>query len=148
MRSFWEEKDSIISTDTYDTITLAQYCALQGALQAIFTMCVHKIKSDKMMNPHHAKSCILILGNHKDRIWSKSDKYAPVLCPDTMHLIVGMAIEQQHTLQQGKCKNAFWQGILHPDEITIVKPPIGDPDAEKDEYWLLKRMLHSLHCSP
>ncbi len=34
MRSFWEEKDSIISIDTYDTITLAQYCALRekGAL--------------------------------------------------------------------------------------------------------------------
>ena len=26
------------------------------------------------------------------------------------------------------------------DEITIVKPPIGDPDVKKDEYWLLKRI--------
>jgi hypothetical protein len=124
MRSFWEEKDSIISMDTYHTITFAQYCALRekGAPQAIPTMCILTIKPDKMMNPHRAKSCIVILGNCEERIWSKSDKYAPVLRPDTMRLIVSMAVEQQHTLQQGNYKNAFCQGSLPPDEITIVKP--------------------------
>ncbi len=30
----------------------------------------------------------------------------------------------------------------------IVKPPIGNPDAKKDEYWLLKRTLYGLCCSP
>jgi hypothetical protein len=149
MRSFWEEKDSIISMDTYNTITLAQYCALRekGAPQVIPTMCIHTIKPDKMMNPHHAKSCIVILGNQEERIWSKSDKYAPILRP-TMRLIVSMTVEQQHTLQQVNCKNAFTKGILPPDKITIVKPPIHDPDAEKDEYWLLKWTLYSLRRSP
>ncbi len=65
-----------------------------------------------------------------------------------MHLIVSMAVEWHFTLQQGDCKNAFCQGILPPDEITIVKPPIGDPDTKKDEYWLLKLTLYGLHCSP
>ncbi len=100
------------------------------------------------MNPHCAKSCIIVLRNHKERIWLKSDKYAPVLRPDTTHLIVSMAVEQQHILQQGNCKNAFCQGILPPNKITIVKPPIGDPDAKKDEYWWLKRMLYGLRRSP
>jgi hypothetical protein len=59
-----------------------------------------------------------------------------------------MAVEQQGTLQQGNCKNAFCQGILPPDEITIIKPPIGDPDAKKDEYWLLKQTLYGLRSSP
>jgi hypothetical protein len=104
----------------------------KGAPQAIPTMCVLTIKPDKMMNPHCAKSCIIILGNHEERIWSKSDKYAPVLRPDTMRFIVSMAVEQRRTLQQGNCKNAFCQGILPPDEITIVEPPIGDPDTKKD----------------
>jgi hypothetical protein len=149
MRCFWKEKDSIISMDTYDTITLAQYRALRekGAQRAILTMCVLTIKP-AMMNLHCAKSHIVVLGNHKERIWSKSDKYTPVLCPDTMRLIVSMAVEQRRTLQQGDCKNAFCQGILPPDEITIIKPPIGDPDAKKDEYWLLKWTLYGLHRSP
>jgi hypothetical protein len=88
MRSFQEEKDSIISMDTYDIITLAQYCALceKGALRAIPTMYVLTIKPDKVMNPNCAKSCIIVLGNHEERIWLKSDKYAPVLRPDTMRL--------------------------------------------------------------
>jgi hypothetical protein len=59
-----------------------------------------------------------------------------------------MAVEWRRTIKQGDCKNAFCQGILPPDEITIVKPPIGDPDAKKDDYWLLKRTLYGLQCSP
>ncbi len=69
MRSFWEEKDSIISMDTYNTITLAQYCALRekDTPRAIPTMCVLTIKPAEMMNPHRTKSCIIILQNHEER---------------------------------------------------------------------------------
>ncbi len=101
-----------------------------------------------MLNPLRAKSCIVVLGNHKDRIWLKPEKYALVLWPDMLRLLVSMAVECRRTLKQGNCKNAFCQGVLPMDEITIVKPPIGDPNAKKDEYWLLKRTLYGLHCSP
>ena len=65
-----------------------------------------------------------------------------------MRLMVSLAVEKCRTLKQGDCKNAFCQGILPDDEITIVKPPIGDPDADKDEYWLLKKTLYGLRRSP
>jgi hypothetical protein len=55
-----------------------------------------------------------------------------------------MAVERQRTLKQGDCKTAFCQGILPNNEITIVKPPIGNPDAKKDKYWLLKQTLYGL----
>ncbi len=79
---FREEKNGIILMDTYDTINMAQYRALckKGAPKAIPTMCVLTIKPDEMMRPHCAKSHIVVLGNHKDCLWTKSDKYAPVLC--------------------------------------------------------------------
>ena len=84
-----------------------------------------------------------------DQVWTKSEKYVPALCPDTLRLIISMAVEQCHTLKQGDCKNTFCQGILSPDKITIVKLPIGDPDAKKNEYyWLLKQTLYGLCCSP
>ncbi len=150
LESFCEEKRGIESLDTYDKILLAEYCALRekGAPRAIPTMCVLTIKKDKMMNPHRAKSCIIVLGNHEDRVWTKPEKYAPVLRPDSLRLMVSMATERHTVLKQGDCKNAFCQGILLDDEITIVKPPIGDPDAKKDEYWLLKRTLYGLCRSP
>ena len=91
---------------------------------------------------------IVVLGNHEDRIWTKSEKYAPVLRPDTLRLLTSMAVERRRTLKQGDCKNAFCQGILPLDEITIVKPPIGNPDAKESEYWLLKRTLYGLRRSP
>jgi hypothetical protein len=111
-------------------------------------MCVLTIKPDKMLHPHQAKARIVILGKHEDQIWTESETYAPVLCPDTLHLIVSMAIKQRQTLKQRDCKNAFCHGILPPEEITIVKPPNGDPDAKKDEYWLLKQTLYGLRHSP
>jgi hypothetical protein len=60
-----------------------------------------------------------------------SEIYAPVLCPETIRLLGSMAVERRRTLQQGDCKNAFCLGVLPPNEITIVKPPIGDPNAKK-----------------
>jgi len=148
--SFDEEKHGIRSQDTYEVINLAQYRALraQGAPRAIPTMCVLTIKPDEMLRPHRAKARIVVLGNHEDRIWTKSEKYAPVLRPDSLRLLTSMAVERRRTLKQGDCKNAFCQGILPPDEITIVKPPIGDPDAKEGEYWLLKRTLYGLRRSP
>ena len=150
LRSFNEEKDGIRSEDTYDVINLAQYRALRarGAPPAIPTMCLLTVKPDELLRPHRAKARIVVLGNHEDRLWTKSDKYAPVLRPDSLRLLTSMAVERRCTLKQGDCKNAFCQGILPPEEITIVKPPIGDPDAIDGEYWLLKRTLYGLRRSP
>jgi len=150
MESFREEKSGIKSQDTYVKINLAEnraFCA-KGVPKAIPTMCVLSIKKDEMLNPLRAKSQIVVLSNHEDRVWSKSDKCAPVLHPDSMRLMVSLAVEQHRTLKQGNCKNAFCQGILPDTKITIVKPPIGGPDAGKDEYWLLKKILYGLRRSP
>ncbi len=111
LASFREEKSGIQSLDTYEKITLAEYRTLhaKGAPRAIPTMCVLSIRKNKMLNPLRAKSRIIVLGNHEDRVWTKSEKYAPVLCPDTLHLMVSMAVERHCTLKQGNCKNAFCQ---------------------------------------
>jgi hypothetical protein len=90
--------------------------------------------------PLWAKSRIVVLGNRESRDWSKSDCFAPVLRVD--------AAQHHRGLKQGDCKNVFCQGILPPEEITIVRPPSGDPDAAKDEYWLLQKTLYGLRRSP
>ncbi len=144
MASFCKEKSGIQSQNTYIKINLAKYPALcaKGAPHAIPTMCVLSIKKDEMLNLLRAKSRIVALGNHEDRVWTKSKNYAPVLCPNTMRLMVSMAVERQCTLKQDNCKNAFCQGILPGNKITIVEPPIGNPNAKKDKYWLLKRTFY------
>jgi hypothetical protein len=97
---FHKEKDGIKSQDTYDVIDLAQYRALcaKGAPRAIPTMCVLTIKPDEMLQHHRVKARIVVLGNHEDRIWTKSDKYAPVLRSDTLRLLTSMAVERRCTL--------------------------------------------------
>ena len=97
--------------------------------------------------PLRAKSRIVVLGNHEGRDWPKSDRFAPVLHFDSLCFLVSLAAQHHWGLKQGNCKNAFCQGILPPEEITIVCPPLGDPDAAKDEYWLLQKMLYGLRRS-
>jgi hypothetical protein len=111
-------------------------------------MCVLTIKKDENLHPLCAKSHIVVLANHEDCIWQKSKKIAPVLCQDSFWLLTSMAVMACQPLCQGDCKNAFCQGILPPDESTIVCLPSGDPEVALDEYWLLKWTLYGLRCSP
>ena len=150
LASFYEEKRGIEQLDTFTKISLGEYRALRekGAPKAIPTMCVLTIKKDEQLRPLRAKSRIVVLGNHEDRVWSKSDKFAPVLRQDSLRFLTSMAVASRRPLRQGDCKNAFCQGILPVDEITIVRPPSGDPEAAPDEYWLLKRTLYGLRRSP
>jgi hypothetical protein len=71
-----------------------------------------------------------------------------VLRGDSLCFLDSLAVEKGRPLHQGDCKNAFCQGILPPDEITIVHLPDGDSEAEPNEYWLLQKTLYGLHCSP
>jgi hypothetical protein len=84
LQSYYKEKRGIESLDTYCKITLGKYCALweKGSPKAIPTMCVLTIKKDKNLFPLQAKSCIVVLENHEDRIWSKLDRFALVLHGD------------------------------------------------------------------
>jgi hypothetical protein len=111
-------------------------------------MCVLSIKHDKNLLPLHAKSHIVVLGNHEDRVWSKSNQDAPVLWSDSLRFLVTMAVSKHRPLCQGDCKNAFCQGVLPEEEITIVWTPSGDPEVQPHEYWLLLCILYGLCQSP
>jgi hypothetical protein len=122
LQSYNKEKRGVKSLGTFCKITLGEYRALRekGVPKAIPTMCVLTIKKDENLLPLQAKSRIVVLGNHKDRVWSKSDRYAPVLHGDSLCFLVSLAVEKWRPLQQGDCKDAFCQGILPPEETTIV----------------------------
>ncbi len=133
-QSYHEEKNGIESLGTFRRLTLGEYRALRekGAPKAIPTMCVLTIKKDKNLLLLCAKSQIVVLGNCECREWSKSDCFAPVLRFDSLRFLVSLATQHHRDLKQGDCKNAFCQGVLPPEEITIVQPPSCDPDATKD----------------
>jgi hypothetical protein len=150
LQSYYEEKGGIESLGTFRRLTLGEYCALRekGAPKAIPTMCGLTIKRDEQLLPLCIKSRIVVLGNHETRDWSKSNPFAPVLSFDGLRFLVSLVVQHRRGLKQGDCKNAFCQGILPPEEVTIVRPPSGDPDAAKDEYWLLQKTLYGLCRSP
>jgi hypothetical protein len=106
------------------------------------------IKKDKHLTPLWAKSRIMDFGNPECCEWSKSNQFALVLQFDSLRYLVSLAVQHCRGLKQGNCKNAFCQGILSPEEVTIVRPPLGDPDAAKDKYWLLLKTLYGLWRSP
>ena len=111
-------------------------------------MCVLAVKKNANLLSVRAKLRIVVFGNHEDRVWSKFKKYTPVLRLDSLRFLVNTAIENRRVLKQGDCKNAFCNCDLPPDEVTIVRPPKGDPSAENNEFWLLKKNLYGLRRSP
>jgi len=81
--------------NTYCKISLCEYRALRekGSPSAIPTVCVLTSKRDENLLPFCAKSRIVVLDNHKDRVLTKSEKYAPVLRADSLRYLVSIAVE-------------------------------------------------------
>ena len=149
--SYAEEKQGLIDHDVYDTISKKQYLALRrsGKIpKAIPSMCVLIVKTNKDGKPDRAKSRIVVLGNFEDRIYQRSQRYAPVLKYDSLRLLTAKAVSDKRILQQGDCKNVFCNAVLPEDETTVIRPPIDDPAFHNDEYWLLNKTLYGLRRSP
>ena len=82
LASYHEEKGGLEQFDVFQRINKKTYLQLRrsGKIgKALPSMCVLVIKPDKDGNPLCAKSRIVVLGNHEDTYYSKSQKYAPVL---------------------------------------------------------------------
>jgi hypothetical protein len=152
LKSYSEEKGGLIDLNVYDRINKKTYLQLRrsGKIgKALPSMCVLVIKPDKDRKPHRAKSRIVVLGNHEDRYYTKSQRYASVLKYTSVRLLCSKAVEAKRVLQQqGDCKNAFCHAKLPPHELTVVMPPVGDPAHRKGEYWLLNKTLYGLRGSP
>eukprot|EP00956_Cyclotella_meneghiniana_P015762 scaffold24459_cov75-Cyclotella_meneghiniana.AAC.3 len=136
LASYLEEKGGLESLHVYEKINKKTYLALRrsGRIgKALPSMCVLVVKHDKDGNPLRAKSRIVVLGNHEDRVYEKSQKYAPVLKYSSLRLLVAKAVRAKRVLQQGDCKNAFCNAELPDDELTVVRPPVGDPDPQEEE---------------
>ena len=116
--------------------------------RAIPYMCVLVVKNYKEVKPLNAKSRIVVLENFEDRLYQISQRYAPVLEYSSLCLITAKSGGDKHILQKVCFKNAFCNSKLPYDEVTDIRPPIGDPDFQDGEYWLLKKTLYVLRRSP
>ena len=61
---------------------------------AIPTMNIFTVKEDKENIPVRAKSTNVVLGNHEKRIWSRENRYAPVLSAASSRLLTSMAVQE------------------------------------------------------
>ena len=146
-----EGKGGLENMDVYERINKKQYLLLRckGLIPtAILSMCVMVVKPDRDGKPDRAKSRIVVLRNFKDKLYAKAQRYAPVLKYDSLRLLTSTAVSHRRVLQQGDCKNAFYQATLPDDEKMAIRPPVGDPAYAKDEFWLLNKTLYGLRRSP
>ena len=149
--SYNEEKQGIIDHEVNNKISKSQYFALKRAgkiPKAIPFMCALVMKNNKDGKPLRAKSRIVVLGKFEDRLYQKSQRYAPFLKYISFLIITSNAVGYKRILQQGDFKNVFCNPTPIDDDVMVIRPPIGDPDFQDDEYWLLKKTLYGLHQSP
>ena len=111
-------------------------------------MCVLVVKNEKYRKPLCAKSRIVVLGQFKDRLYQDSQCYAPILKYNSLRLLTARAVGDKRILQKSYCKNVFCNATLPASEVIVIRPPIGDPDFQEDEYWLLKKTFYGLQWSP
>ena len=64
-------------------------------------MCVLVIKKDEHGCPAHAKSRIIVLGNHETTYWSKGDVYVPVATQEVVRLLISLAVGHSCTAKKG-----------------------------------------------
>ena len=55
-----------------------------------------------------------------------------MLSSESLHFLVSMDVVQKRTLKQGDVRNAFCNEDLPPEEVTVVRPPLGEPTAAKN----------------
>jgi hypothetical protein len=120
LESYLEEAGDLKEQDTYVTISAKEYASKYSDVQIIPSMSVQIIKQDENRNPVQAKTRIVALRNYEETIWTKSEKYAPVLRDESSRLMTSMAVERGQREKQGDCKNAFVQSYLPDDEKIIV----------------------------
>jgi len=76
--------------NVFERINKKQYLALRrsGKIpKALPSMCALVVKSDKDEKSNRAKSRIVVLGNFEDRLYEKSQRYAPVLTYSLFRLL-------------------------------------------------------------
>ena len=146
--SYIEEVLGLTTHNTFGKISFEEYRRKYAHIKILPSMCVQTIKKDERGIPVRAKSRIVALGNHEDRIWEKSEVYAPVLVDTTARFMTSLAVEHGRIEKQGDAKNAFCNGILPKDETVIVSPPPGCPLSQKGELWILYKTLYGLRRSP
>ena len=150
LASYDEERDGLISLDTYDTIFEWEYQRLVAKhnITAIPTMCIHTVKPDSDGNPLRAKSRTVVMGNVEDRYWTKNELFAPVLMKHSVRALLGLAVSKGRRVKQCDAKNAFCHPTLPEDEICVCIPPRGCPYSKPGTYWRLKKTLYGLRRSP
>jgi hypothetical protein len=148
IESYLEEAEGLKEQKTYSVLSSKEYSAKFGHVQVIPSMCVQTVKPDENGDPVRAKSRIVALGNHEERVWSKSEKFAPVLRGESSRVMTSMAVQAGRREKQGDCKNAFCQSYLPKDETIIIRPPKGCPLSKTGDLWLLHKTLYGLRRSP
>ena len=93
--------------NTFTKVSLSEHCALheQDAPRAIPTMYILGIKKDENHMPLRDKSLIVILVNHNECTWSKSQCYTLVFQSDSLHYLISMDINQHRVIKQGDTRN-------------------------------------------
>ena len=83
-------------------------------------MNIFTIKPDMDGNPVHAKSRIVALGNLEQRLWSREDRYAPVLSSTGARLLLSMAVNDGRKLKQGDCKKRFATAFCQKTKFVLL----------------------------
>ncbi len=93
-------------TRKLQSVSIVHY-ARKGLLELSQQCVFWLLKKDENLFPLCTKLQTVVLGNHKDCVWSKNEWHAPVLCGNSLCFLVSMAVNACCPLCQGNYKTNF-----------------------------------------
>jgi len=108
--SYKEEKGGLQDLEVFERINKKTYLSLRrkGLIpKALPSMCVLVVKHDKDGKPDRAKSRIVVLGNFEERMYSKSDRYSPILKYSSLRLLTAKQSETNASSNRQTAKMHF-----------------------------------------
>jgi hypothetical protein len=106
--SYLEEAGGLKEQNPYSALTRKKYTDKYSHIQIIPSMSVQTIKRDKIGDLLRAKTRVVALGNHEERVWSKSDKCAPVLQGESSRLMTSMDDKRSKATATMRFVNPFY----------------------------------------
>lgn len=120
-------------------------CVLPSGKNAIGSGWVLRIKRHSNGEINKLKARIVCRGYSQRRGIDFTETYAPVVCMDSIRILLAIAAHEKLVLKQCDVKLAFLYGEIE-EEIYVRLP--DEVDIDDGKVWKLKKSLYGLRQSP
>nr|CAD1818716.1 unnamed protein product [Ananas comosus var. bracteatus] len=111
-----EEFNALLKNHTWSLIPPPSNCNIIGCKW------VYKVKQKSDGSVERFKARLVAKGHHQQEGLDYDDTFSPVVKPQTIRIVLSLALSKEWPIMQLDVKNAFFHGTLN-EEVYMLQPP-------------------------